>query len=138
MMLPLLLAAILSLFAPAPQHGTSAPNPDADGIYHFAQDVTIPKLVYSVEAEFSEKANKRKLGGNVSLKFIVEIDGTVRRIAVTRSAEELYASKKDREAAAILDLKAIEAVQSYRFQPAKFHGKPVPCWMTVEVNFQRF
>ena len=87
-MLSLLLATFLSLFAPSPQQGTSAPNPDAEGIYHFAQDVTIPKLVYSVEAEFSEKANKRKLGGNVSLKFIVEVDGTVHRIVVTRSAAE--------------------------------------------------
>jgi protein TonB len=137
-MLPLLLAVILSLFAPAPQQGTSDPNPDAEGIYHFAQDVTIPKLAYSVEPEFSEKANRRKLAGNVSLKFIVDVDGAVHPIAVTRSAAEQYASKKDREAAATLDLKAIEAVQRYRFEPAQFHGKPVPCWMTIEVNFQRF
>jgi hypothetical protein len=37
-----------------------------------------------------------------------------------------------------LDPKAVEAVSKYRFEPATFQGKSVPCWMTVEVNFQLF
>jgi hypothetical protein len=41
---------------PEPPKPTSRPNPDASGIYHPGDGVTVPKLIYSVEPEFSEKA----------------------------------------------------------------------------------
>src|ERR1700760_2891697 len=42
----------------------SLPNPDRFGIYHAGDGVTPPKLLLTVEPEFSEKARKRKAGGN--------------------------------------------------------------------------
>lgn len=122
---------------PEPQK-TANLNPDLDGIYHMSKEVTAPRLIYSVEPEFTEKARKRKIGGNPKLKFIVDKDGSTRNISIVRSAAEQYTDKKDREAALTLDPKAVEAVSRYRFEPATFQGKPVPCWMTVEVNFQIF
>ena len=138
--LPLLLIAALSLPASIQQQDLG-PNPDAEGVYHFAKDVTIPKLVYSVEPDFSEKARKQKVFCSVKVQFIVGTDGSVHNITVVHSATEAYPDKKDRkyrEAAATLDLKAIEAVQQYRFEPAQFQRKPVPFRMTVEVSYQIF
>lgn len=123
--------------APEPQK-TANLNPDLDGIYHISKEVTAPRLIYSVEPEFSEKARKRKISGNVKVKFVVDKDGSVRNISIVTSAAEHSTDKKDREAALSLDPKAVEAVSRYRFEPATFQGKPVPCWMTVEVNFQLF
>ena len=128
--------------APEPQK-TANLNPDLDGIYHISKEVTIPKLIYSVEPEFSEPARKRKISANIKVKFIVDKDGSTRNFTVVRSAAENMADtnkaeRKDREAALSLDPKAIEAVRQYRFEPATFQGKPVPCWLTIEVNFVIF
>jgi TonB family protein len=123
--------------APTPQKEVET-NPDSEGIYHIGKEVTAPKLVYSVEPEFSEKARKRKTLGETTVKFIVNADGTVRDPHVTKSAADGYTNKKDGAAAASLDEKALEAVSKYRFEPARFQGKPVPCWLTVSVNFQIF
>jgi TonB family protein len=123
--------------APTPQR-TADLNPDLDGIYHAGKDVTLPKLIYSVQPEFSEQARKRKIAANSTVKFIVQADGSVRNVKVIKSAAEHYTNSKDREAAVTLDPNAMEAVRQYRFQPATFQGKPVPCWVTLEVNFQPF
>jgi TonB family protein len=123
---------------PSPQRRETRPNPDANGIYHIGDGVTTPKLVYSVEPEFPEQARKRKISGNIMVKFIVEADGHLRDIQVIKFTGLPDKSQKDRDALHSLEPKAIEAVQGYRFEPATLHGKPVPCWMTVEVNFQIF
>jgi TonB family protein len=119
----------------SPQSATDTPNPDAEGIYHFSKDVTAAKLVYSVEPEFSEPARKRSITGPVTVQCVVEIDGSVRNIHVIKSAAAGYTKKKDVAAAATLDQKAIDTVSKYRFEPATFHGKPVPSKITVEIVF---
>jgi periplasmic protein TonB len=113
-------------------------NPDSEGIYHASKEVTAPKLLYSVSPEFSEQSRKRKLTGATTVKFIVNADGTVRDPHVTKSAADRFTNNKDRAAAASLDEKALQAVSQYRFEPARFQGKPVPCWLTAEVDFQVF
>ena len=123
--------------APTPQK-TVETNPDSEGIYRVSKEVTAPKLIYSVEPEFSEQSRKRKLTGVTTVKFIVSVDGTVRDLQVTKSAADRYTNNKDRAAAASFDEKALQAVGQYRFEPARFQGKPVPCWLTVEVDFQVF
>jgi len=123
--------------APTPQKEVET-NPDPEGIYHPSKEVTVPKLIYSVEPEFSEQARKRKLTGATTVKFIVNADGTVRDPHVTKSAADRFTNNKDRAAAASLDEKALQAVSKYRFEPARFQGKPVSCWLTTEVDFQIF
>ncbi len=123
--------------APAPQIVVET-NPDSEGIYHVSKEVTLPKLIFSVQPEFSEQARKRKLSGVTTVKFIVNANGTVRDPQVTKSAAERFTNYKDRAAAAGLDEKALQAVSQYRFEPARFQGKPVACWLTTEVDFQIF
>ena len=114
------------------------PVVDADGTYHVGNGVTVPKLVYSVDAEFSDAARRRKIQGEVVLGLTVTPDGRVANVQVTRSAAEDFAKPKDRKAAATLDPKAVEAVQQYRFEPGTYEGKPVPVVITIEVNFHIF
>lgn len=114
------------------------PNPDANGTYHVGDGVTAPKIVYQVEPEFSEKARKQKVTGATRLAFIVETDGHVRDVRVTKSCADAFTNKKDREAALTLDQQAIKAANQYRFEPARYQGKPVPVEFSAEINFQVF
>jgi TonB family protein len=123
---------------PSLQQAAIAPNPDAKGIYHMGDGVTAPKLIYSVEPEFSEQERKRKISADIEVKIIIEADGHPRDIQVVRSTGRPDKTQKDRDALHSLEAKAVEAVHGYRFEPATLRGKPVPCWMTVEVNFQIF
>ncbi len=57
--------------APAPQAQAPKPNPDANGVYHFEKGVvSIPELVYSVQAELPEKARKHRLSGSTRVRIV--------------------------------------------------------------------
>ena len=119
--------------------GRPRPNPDAAGIYRVGDGVTAPKLIYSVEPEFSEKARKRKIAGaTTSLSFIVKTDGHVRDVHVLKSCADAFTGKKDREAALTLDQEAIKATSQYRFEPAQYKGKPVAVESSVEISVDIF
>jgi hypothetical protein len=121
------------------------PNPDEKGLYHLDKGFAmpkgfiIPKLVYSVEPEFSEKARKAKISADITVRMMVGADGRVDHVRVVKSAGDRYKDKKKSyEAAITLDEKAMEAARQYRFEPGTFQGKPVPVEMDVEVNFMLF
>jgi TonB family protein len=107
---------------------------DADGTYHAGNGVTLPILVDSVGAEFSDAARRKKIGGAVAVGLKVGTDGVPRDVHVTHSAAE-GVKPKLRKAAASLDEKALEAVRQYRFKPGMYQGKAVPVAITIEVNF---
>ncbi|NYF89664.1 energy transducer TonB [Tunturiibacter empetritectus] len=113
----------------------SRPNPDSAGNYHAGDGVTAPKLIHSVEPEFSDKARKKKVGGNCLVSFIVRTDGTPTDIHLTRSIADSV-PQKDREVALTLDQNCVKAVEQYRFEPASYRGSPVPFELKVEVNFR--
>lgn len=109
------------------------PNPNAEGIYHVGDGVTAPKLIHSVEPEFSEQARKRMIGyASVTIHFVVETDGHVSDVKVFKSAadglpkENARDAKKDREADLSLDQQALKAASQYRFEPAHYQGRPGP------------
>jgi TonB family protein len=115
----------------------SLPNPDFFGIYHAGDGVTPPKLIFSVEPEFSEKARKKKIRGDCLVSLIVATDGTATDIHVAKSIADTVPAKQ-REAALELDQNAVKVVSQYRFTPATYRGTSVPYRMTVEVNYQIF
>jgi outer membrane biosynthesis protein TonB len=121
---------------PTQQSENAPPTDDASRVYSVGPGVTAPKVTYSVEPEFSNQERRRKMNTNTLVQLIVGLDGHGHDIHVVRSAAEKCSKKKDRDAALMLDQKAIEAVSKYRFEPAKFEGKPVPVRLKIEVNFQ--
>jgi TonB family protein len=88
--------------------------------------VSAPRLIYSVDPEYTEKARKAKTSGKVLLNFWVGTDGKLSHVRVVRGI------------GMGLDEKAIAAVMQYRFKPAMENGKPVLVEMNVEMNFQLF
>ena len=105
-----------------PGHGGGA----GGGAYKVGGGVSAPKEIYSPEPEYSEEARKVKHMGVVILRLVVSPDGTPRDIQVIRTL------------GLGLDEKAIEAVKTWRFEPGKKDGKPVPTIATIEVNFHLY
>lgn len=86
--------------------------------------ITPPKVLHSVEPEFSDKAKALKYGGKALINLHVEPDGTVSHVSVVRAL------------GLGLDENALAAVQTYTFSPAMMNGKPVLVELNIEVNFQ--
>jgi len=97
-----------------------------DGIYKVGGGVSAPRTIYAPDPEYSEEARKAKYQGTIILYMIVTADGRPRDVRVVRSL------------GMGLDEKAIEAVRSWRFEPAKNDGHPVAVQINVEVSFRLY
>lgn len=96
-----------------------------DGVYRAGTGgVTMPKVLYKLEPEFSEDARRAKHQGVVRLMAVVGVDGMAREIRVVGSL------------GMGLDEKAMEAVQQWRFLPGTRNGKPVAVMAAIEVSFR--
>jgi TonB family protein len=96
------------------------------GAYRIGGGVTAPRAIYDPEPEYSEEARKVKYQGTVVLWLIVGEDGRVRDIRVQQSL------------GMGLDEKAVEKVKTWRFEPGKKDGRPVPVQVSVQVNFRLY
>lgn len=96
------------------------------GVYRLGNGVSPPRPIYSPDPEFSEEARKAKYQGTVVLSLIVGPDGRTHNIEVRRSL------------GMGLDEKAIEAVEHWKFDPARKDGVAVAVMVNVEVNFHLY
>ena len=96
------------------------------GVYHPGGGISTPKIIFSVDPEFSDEARRAKYQGVVVISLIVDAQGNPQHVRVTR------------QLGMGLDEKAVEAVKQYKFKPALMQGKPVPVEINIEVNFQLF
>jgi periplasmic protein TonB len=96
------------------------------GIFRVGGGVSAPRVVFSPDPEYSEEARKAKYQGTVVLHLIVGPDGRPRDISLQRTL------------GLGLDEKAIAAVRTWRFEPAKKDGQPVSVAINVEVNFNLY
>ncbi len=96
------------------------------GAMRIGGGVSAPVPISMPDPEFSEEARKAKVAGNVLVYLWVDQNGNPTHVRVIRGI------------GMGLDEKAMEAVRSYKFKPARKDGKPVTVEMNVEVNFQIF
>jgi len=96
------------------------------GPYRVGGGVSAPKPLYTPDPEYSEEARKSKYQGVVVLWLVIGPDGLPHEIKVARPL------------GMGLDEKAIEAVRTWRFQPAEMNGKAVAVQMNVEVSFRLY
>jgi TonB family protein len=109
----------------APTQG--AQTQDApEAVEKMGRNMSPPRVTYSPPAEFSEEARAAKYQGTCILKLIVGADGNPRNIRVINPI------------GMGLDEKAVEAVRTWKFQPALKDGKPVAVEIAVEVDFHLF
>lgn len=96
------------------------------GIYRVGGGVSAPRAIYAPDPEYSEEARKAKFQGVVVLNIVVGADGRPRDIQIRRSL------------GLGLDEKAIEAVRTWKFEPAKKDGQAVAVQVSIEVNFRLY
>lgn len=96
------------------------------GAYRVGGGVIGPRPIYAPDPEYSEEARKAKYQGTVLLWIEVGADGKVHGVRVLRTL------------GLGLDEKAIEAVKTWKFEPAKKDGQPVNVQMNVEVSFHLY
>jgi TonB family protein len=85
-----------------------------------------PRLLSHSEPRYTDDARAKGIEGRVLLGFTVDHDGIPQSIQVKRS---LYPS---------LDQAAIEAVRSWRFEPALKNGQVVSMWVESEISFNLY
>jgi protein TonB len=96
------------------------------GVYTVGNGVSFPRAIYAPEPEFSEEARRIKYQGEVTLLATIGVDGRTRNLLVVRSL------------GMGLDEKAIEAVRTWKFEPATKDGHPVAVQMNIIVSFHLF
>ena len=88
--------------------------------------MTVPQVIFNPEPSFSDEARKAKVQGVVMLYLVVGKDGKTYNIRVGQAL------------GMGLDEKAVEAVRTWRFEPAHKDGQPVAVQVNVEVNFRLY
>jgi len=108
----------------APQAPAETPWPPA-GVYRQGPGVTMPRLIKEVRPSYLPEAMRKGIQGSVMLEAVVQTDGTIGEVRVTRSLDK--ASGMDEEAVACL--------KKWRFAPGKKDDVPVPVLVEVEMSF---
>lgn len=109
-----------------PGYGPGSGGGTGGGVFHVGGGVSAPKKIYDPDPEYSEEARKAKYQGTCVLYVVVGPDGKPRDIRVQRTL------------GLGLDEKAIEAVKTWRFEPATKDGKPVSVAINIEVDFRLY
>ncbi len=109
----------------APAETSHAKGADP-GTAHVGGTVKPPKVLKTVEPQFTETARALRYSGNVQIYMWVDEAGSVSHLRVMRPA------------GLGLDEAAMAAVQQYKFAPATQNGKPVKVDLFIDVNFEIF
>jgi protein TonB len=109
-----------------PGYGPGHGGGTGGGAFKVGGGVSAPKAIYAPDPEYSEEARKAKYQGTCVLWLVVGPDGRAREIRVARTL------------GLGLDEKAMEAVKTWKFEPAMKDGKPVAVQINVEVTFRLY
>ena len=113
---------VLALTAAVPALG-AAPQGSEGPVYTVGDGVSAPVVVKQVKPQYTAEARRAKVQGTVTLEAIVETDGTVGDVTVTKGLEPG------------LDEQAVKAARLWRFEPGKKDGKAVRVRITLEMTF---
>jgi protein TonB len=82
-------------------------------------------VLREVRPNYTSDAMRAKVQGVVVLECVVQPDGTVGDVHVTRSLDQTFG----------LDQEAIKAAKQWRFAPGSRMGEPVPVQISIELTF---
>jgi protein TonB len=109
----------------APHHSCDTGRGMTGPVYRVGKDgATAPRIIRTVEPEYTEKARQAKIQGAVLLALLVDSRGNPTMIKVSEGLGRG------------LDEKATEAMRQWRFEPATIHGKPVAAEICAQVDFR--
>jgi protein TonB len=95
------------------------------GVYRPGNGVESPRLLRSVRPNYTAEAMRAKVQGIVRLEGVVQSDGTVGDVKITRSLDPVFG----------LDQEAVKAAKQFRFVPGTRFGEPVAVLVSFEIEF---
>ena len=87
---------------------------------------TMPTVIREVKPDYTSEAKQQGIQGTVELSVVVNDDGTVGEVKVTKSLDDKYG----------LDQQAVIAMKKWLFKLGTKDGKPVAVQVTVEMSFR--
>jgi periplasmic protein TonB len=100
-------------------------------IFRVSDGVTIPRVIFKVEPEYSAEARAAKVDGKVLMKAVVDEEGRPTEI---EALGWIPLREGDQELG--LKAKAVEALAKWKFSPGRKDGVPVKVEVKVEMNFR--
>jgi protein TonB len=94
-------------------------------IWDEAQVDNKPVALFRVKPVYPQGAMSKSINGRVTIKLLVDRDGTVKTVEVLNAEPE-----------GMFEEATLNAVNQWRFQPAKVKGNPVACWVKTSINFE--
>jgi TonB family protein len=95
------------------------------GVERPGDGVTAPYLVHETKPNYTGEAMRARVQGLVVMECVVEVDGSVGPVRVTRSVDPVYG----------LDDAAVRTLKQWRFRPGTKEGTPVRVAIIVEMSF---
>lgn len=87
-------------------------------------DVKPPRKVSAPPPEYTEEARLARIQGVVIVQTVIDAEGNVESAKVLRGLGNGLSGQ------------AVEAIRSWKFEPATLHGVPIPVYYNVTVNFR--
>lgn len=94
-------------------------------IWDEAQVDSKPVALFRVKPVYPQNAMSRNIKGRVTIKLLVDRDGTVKTVEVLAADPE-----------GMFEDATVNAVSQWRFQPAKVQGSAVACWVKTSINYE--
>ena len=110
---------------PTPEQPTTPPasgDADSSEVFEYKEVEVKPHPLDLTTPVYPEKARKERIEGKVSLKLLVNVDGSVSDVNVLEGPE-------------IFRQAAVDAISQSQFKPAKHNGKVVPVWIVMPIEF---
>jgi len=92
---------------------------EPEKVYELSPDITPPKVIKQV----TPRSKGVRIVGTVTVVLVVASTGIPRDVRVTKGLD------KD------LDRNTVEAVEQWRFEPAKKDGKPIAVRVSLDIAF---
>lgn len=85
-----------------------------------------PQLVHQVDPKYTSEAMRAKLQGDVEIQAVIQKDGSVGDLRLTRSLDKQFG----------LDDAALKAARQWTFHAATCQGAPVDMIVTLDLSFR--
>jgi TonB family protein len=118
-----LVSAVLGVALSIPGAVCGQANETDEPAYELGDGITPPKVVHQVSPRPDSGSRGFRISGAVLIGLTVSSHGLPMNVHVVHSI--------DKE----IDQSAVDAVQEWRFEPARKDGKPVAVKITVEIRF---
>jgi TonB family protein len=115
------LIALIALIADTALAQKEAP---AGPPYRVGGEVTRPEKVSGDPPQYTEIARRARISGVVIIEAVIDEQGNVTSPRVLKGLPMG------------LDRQAVEAIETWKFKPATLHGRAVPVYYILTVNFQ--